>query len=107
MTDPAPTRADVWLVRLDTVRPAVVLTRDPMGRLLHSVTLAPITSTVRGPSTEVQVGAENGVPLAQVVNLDTLQLIARSRLGRRVGRARPSTMRSTGTAASIAVGCDH
>ena len=106
MSDPAPARAEVWLARLDKVRPAVVLTRDPMGRLLHSVIVAPVTSTVRGLSTEVPVGSEDGVVVASVANLDNLQLISRSRLVRRVGRARPSTMRAICAAAAIAVGCD-
>ncbi len=48
MSDPAPRRGEVWLARLDKVRPVVVLTRDPMGRLLQAVIGAPVTSTVRG-----------------------------------------------------------
>jgi len=105
MSAAAPRRGDVWLADLDKVRPLVVLTRDPMGALLNAVIGAPITSTVRGVSTEVRVGPEDGVRAESVVNLDNVQLIARSRLVRRVGRARPSTMTAICAALATAVGC--
>jgi mRNA interferase MazF len=95
----------VWLAELDKVRPVVVMTRDPMGRILNAVLVAPVTSTVRGVSTEVAVGEEDGIRRPSVANADNLQLIARDRLVRRVGRARHSTMSSLCTALSIAVDC--
>lgn len=85
----------------------VVLTRDPLGGLLAAVVCAPITSTVRGLSTEVQLGADDGLRRASVANLDNVQRVARVRLMRRVGRVRSSTMRSICGALSIAVGCDR
>jgi mRNA interferase MazF len=107
VSDPAPRRGEVWLADLDKVRPVIVLTRDPLGRLLHAVIAAPITSTVRGVSTEVTVGPDDGVRLESVANLDNVQLVARSRLVRRVGNARASTMDAVCNALSIAVGCDE
>jgi mRNA interferase MazF len=95
----------VWLAQLDKVRPVVVMTRDPMGRLLNAVLVAPVTSTVRGISTEVPVGTDDGVRMSSVANADNLQLVARDRLVRRVGRATPSTMSALCTALSIAVDC--
>lgn len=106
MTDPAPRRGEVWLARLDKVRPVIVLTRDPLGRLLHSVIVAPVSSMVRGLSTEVAVGAEDGLRVPSVANLDNVQLVARVRLGRRIGRARPTTMEAICEALAIATGCD-
>lgn len=90
--EPRPRRGEVWLARLDKVRPIVVLTRDPMGSVLRAVISAPITSTVRSISTEVRVGPADGVPRPSVANLDNLQLVPRASLIRRVGRARASTM---------------
>jgi mRNA interferase MazF len=106
MSEPSPRRGDVWLARLDKVRPVVVLTRDPLGGLLHAVIGAPVTSTVRGLSTEVPLGLDDGLRVESVANLDNLQLVARSRLVRRVGRARPSTMGAICRALAIAVGCE-
>jgi mRNA interferase MazF len=103
---PASTRrGDVWLARLDKIRPLVVLTRDPLASILNAVIAAPITSTVRNLSTEVAVGPEDGIRVRSVTNLDNVQLVARSRLVRRVGRVKPSTMRAMCDALAIAVDC--
>lgn len=106
MDDPVASRAEVWLAQLDKVRPVVVLTRDPMGQVLHSVVVGPVTSTIRGISTEVTLGQEDGIRRESVVNLDNVQLLPRSRLRRRIGRVRPEVMSRICEAVSIAVGCD-
>jgi mRNA interferase MazF len=106
VTDPVPRRAEVWLARLDKVRPIVVLTRDPLGALLHAVIAAPVTSTIRGLSTEVPIGPASGIRLQSVVNLDNVQLVGRSRLVKRVGRVSPATMTDICQALAIAVACD-
>ena len=102
---PAPRRGEVWLADLDKARPVIVLTRDPMGRLLNSVIVAPVTSTIRGVSTEVPVGEQDGIRRPSVANLDNVQLLARDRLRHRVGRAHSTTMASLCAALSIAVDC--
>jgi mRNA interferase MazF len=101
-----PRRGDVWLAQLDKIRPVVILTRDPMGRFLNAVISAPVTSTVRGLSTEVAVGPADGVRHPSVANLDQTQLVARNRLVRRVGRARPETMTALCAALAVAVSCE-
>lgn len=101
-----PHRAEVWLADLDKIRPVIVLTRDPMGRFLGAVIVAPVTSTVRELSTEVAVGPADGIRQPSVVNLDQVQLVARSRLVRPVGRARPETMSAICDALAVAVSCD-
>lgn len=83
----------------------MVLTRDPLSRVLHSVIVGPVTSTVRGLSTEVDLGAADGMRRASVVNLDNLQLLPRTRLVRQVGRAAPATMERICTAVAEAIGC--
>ena len=83
----------------------MVLTRDPLAQLLQAVIGAPVTSKIRGLSTEVRLGPADGVRIESVANLDNVQLIARARLVRRVGRARPAIMNAICTALSIAVGC--
>jgi len=54
-------RGEVWLADLDKTRPVIVLTRDPLGRLLHSVIVVPVTSTIRGLSTEVPLRRDDGI----------------------------------------------
>lgn len=101
----SPRRGEVWLAALDKVRPVVVLTRDPLGSILHSVIVAPVTSTVRGLSTEVALGPDDAVRVPSVANLDNVQLLHRDRLRRRVGRARPETMAALCAALAVAVDC--
>ena len=107
MSDPAPQRGEIWLAYLDKIRPAVVLTRDPMGSHLHSVIAAPITSVIRGLSTEVAIGPEDGIRAQSVANLDNVRLVRRSRLIRRLGRVTSTTMDELCQAFSIAIGCDR
>ena len=104
-SNPRPRRGEVWLAELDKVRPVVVLTRDPLAGVLNGVIVGPVTTRVRGLSTEVRVGLADGVVVDSVINLDITQLVARTRLRRRVGRVRPSTMDEICGALARAVGC--
>jgi mRNA interferase MazF len=102
---PVVRRGEVWLADLDKTRPVIVLTRDPLGRLLHSVVIAPVTSTIRGLSTEVPLGSDDGIRYPSVANLDSVQLLSRDRFRRRVGRSQPATMTALCAALSVAVDC--
>ncbi len=102
---PTPRRGEVWLAQLDKRRPVVVLTRDPLGGILHSVIVGPVTSRIRGLSTEVELSEDDGMRRRSVVNLDNIQLLPRGRLVRRVGRATPETMQRICVAAAAAVDC--
>src|SRR5271166_6533188 len=102
---PAARRGEIWLAELDKRRPVVVLTRDPLGRLLHSVIVGPVTSTVRGLNTEVGLAEADGMRKPCVVNLDNLQLVPRVKLVRRIGRASPRTLRAICAATAEAIGC--
>jgi mRNA interferase MazF len=102
---PVPRRGELWLIELDKRRPAVILTRDPMGRYLSSVLVAPITSTVRGLSTEVPVGPPDGVRRQSVANLDSAQRVDRTRLVRRLGAVGAPTMDAVCRALAFATGC--
>ncbi len=52
-----------------------VLTRDAAIAVLHSVTCAPITRTVRGIRSEVDVGADEGLPAPSVITCDNVLTI--------------------------------
>lgn len=96
----------MWLAEVDKVRPVVVLTRDPMGRHLNDVIVAPVTSRMRGLSTEVAVGAAEGLRTPSVVNLDHLQLLARDQLRRAIGLLPEEVMHEVCGALAIAVDCE-
>ena len=100
-------RGEVWFAEVpgDKRRPVLVLTRDPLGQLLHSVICAPITSTVRGLATEVALGTEAGLLEESVANFDNALLLDRARLVGRLGRASPASMEAACHALALATGC--
>jgi mRNA interferase MazF len=75
----------IHLVRLDKTRPALILTREIVRPHLSRVTVAPITSRVRGLTVEVPVGQSNGLDQDSVINCDNIVTIPTSAVGRRVG----------------------
>lgn len=105
---PPASRGEVWFADVpgDKRRPVLVLSRDPMGRILHSVICAPVTSRVRGLTTEVELGAEAGLAGGSVANFDNTFLLARTRLLRRLGKAGADQMRQACAALARATGCD-
>jgi mRNA interferase MazF len=78
----------IHLAQLDKTRPVLVLTRDTVRPHLANVTVAPITSTIRGLSTEVPVGTANGLDQDSVISLDNIQTIPVRHLGRQIGLLR-------------------
>ena len=75
----------IHAARLDRTRPVLILTREVVRPHLSRVTVAPITSTIRGLSTEVPVGPANGLDHASVVICDNIVTVPVSALGRRLG----------------------
>lgn len=76
---------EICLARLDKTRPVVVLTREAARAAMTKVTVAPITSTVKGLSSEVPVGPENGLDQISVISVDNVVTIPAALLGRTVG----------------------
>jgi mRNA interferase MazF len=76
---------DIHIANLDKARPVLVLTREPVRAAMRRVTVAPITSTVKGLSTEVPVGPDNGLDQPSVVSCDNIITIDKAALGRHLG----------------------
>ncbi|MCE4026326.1 type II toxin-antitoxin system PemK/MazF family toxin [Microbacterium sp. Au-Mic1] len=76
---------EICLARLDKTRPVLVLTREAARHAMTKVTVAPITSTVKGLSSEVSVGPRNGLDHDCAVSLDNVLTIPVDRLGRTIG----------------------
>lgn len=77
---------EICLARLDKTRPVLVLTRELARAVMTKVTIAPITSTVRGLSSEVAVGPGNGLDHECAISLDNVLTVPAERLGRTLGR---------------------
>ncbi len=75
----------ICLAALDKTRPVLVLTREIVRPHLTTVTVAPITTTVRGLSTEVPVDVANGLSGPSVVSCDNITTIPKPALGAQIG----------------------
>ncbi|HTR73141.1 MAG TPA: type II toxin-antitoxin system PemK/MazF family toxin [Solirubrobacteraceae bacterium] len=75
----------ICLAALDKTRPVLVLTRELVRPHLTTVTIAPITTTIRGLSTEVPVDAANGLSEPSVVSCDNITTIPKPALGAQIG----------------------
>jgi mRNA interferase MazF len=75
----------IHLAQVDKLRPVLILTRESIRPYLRRVTVAAITSKVRGLTTELPVGTENGLKGPSVVSLDNISTIPVSALGRHLG----------------------
>ena len=102
-------RGDVCWYRFkapDKRRPVLILTRDSAIEVLHSVTIAPITSTIRSIPTEVVLTADDGLPDTCAANFDNLQTVAKSQIGDRIAHLTARKMKDVVAAVSFALEFD-
>lgn len=102
-------RGEIWLLDLprpDKRRPVLVLSRPSLISLLHTVTVAAVTSTLRGAPTEVELGTAEGLKRASCVNLCNLFTVEKQRLRTFVGTISSERMRQVCRALLVASGCD-
>ena len=100
-------RGEIWSYRFtapDKRRPVLVLSRPEVIPLLHTVLVAPVTSS-RGAPSEVHVGIDEGLKHDSAVNLDHVQTVEQDRLVGFVGTLSPVTMQHVCRALAIATGC--
>lgn len=102
-------RGEIWLLALprpDKRRPVLVLSRPSLIDALHTVTVAAITSTLRGSPTEVELGVDEGLKKTSCVNLCNIFTVPQQRLGSFVGTVGPTKMARVCEALAIACACD-
>jgi mRNA interferase MazF len=80
----------IHAARLDKARPVVILTRELVRPHLDRVTVAPITTTIRGLSTEIPLGPANGLDHRGVISCDNIVTVPKSALGRQLGFLLPA-----------------
>ena len=100
-------RGDVWLTQIGRKqRPVVVLTRDEVLDVRELVTVAEVTTWIRGLAAEVALDG-SGVELdrTSVVNCDGLYTVRQSSLTERVGSVDETTLREVCWAVGYALGC--
>ncbi len=101
-------RGEIWTYRFkspDKRRPVLVLSRPEVIPLLHTVMVAPVTSTRRGAPSEVSVGVDEGLKHDSTVNLDHVQTVEQQQLVGFVGTLSAAKMQQVCRALGVATGC--
>ena len=91
----------------DKRRPVLILTRGSAISFLNGITVAPITTTIRGiPSEVVLTAAEDGMPADCAVNADNLQTVQKTGLSAHITHLSLDRMREVRAAIEFALGFD-
>ena len=100
-------RGEIWLAQVGRKRrPVLVLTRDEVLDVRTLVTVAEITTSMRGLAAEVPVDRNQlGLDRESAVNCDGLHTVPQSMLTEFVSTADQATMHRVCAAVSHALGC--
>jgi len=99
-------RAEIWWAEHPPGQrhPVLLLSWDAHGDWRDRVTVADVTTQVRGLDAEVALGPADGVSRPCVVNLDSLATIRRSMLSSRITTLGPARMQDVERAIHLALG---
>lgn len=90
----------------DKQRPVLIPTRDSAVGHLSTVTVAPISSTIRDVPSEVTLGILDGMKAPCAINLHSAVTVSQDRLARRVASLSGSRMQEVCAALRFSLGCD-
>ena len=91
----------------DKRRPVLLLTRSSAIHFLTGITVAPITTTIRGIPSEVMLTPQDdGVFADCVVNTDNIQTIQKANLGEFITQLSQTKMREVRAAIEFSLGFD-
>ena len=82
----------------------ILLSRDEAYEVRRLVTVAPVTTRIRGIPVEVPLGPKDGVPRECVVNLDTVTTIPKDALRDRLTALSRAKMTAVDAALRFALG---
>ncbi len=101
------TRGEIWLAQVGRKRrPVLVLTRPEVIEVRALVTVAEITSSMRGLAAEVPIDPDEvGLERESAVNCDGLHTVPQTSLVGLVGTVSPRTLKQVCGALSYALGC--
>ena len=87
----SPRQGEVWWAEgLDKRRPVLVVTRDDVIAQLARIVVAPVTKTVRGLPTEVELDERDGLRQSSAASFDNLRHLPTRSLTTKIGDATPS-----------------
>lgn len=103
-------RGEIWNYEFkspDKKRPVLILTRDEVIPHLHSITIAPITRTIRGVPSEVLIGPQEGLKETSAINLHHVMTVPRSSLRQFAGSLSADKMQEVKEAMLFALGFEE
>jgi mRNA interferase MazF len=99
-------RGEVWWATTPGGdRPVLVLTRDPVADRIGAVVVAACTRTIRGLTSELSLGPEDGLPTACVASFDNLHTLRRGAFRRPITRLSATKMAEACRVLTQALGC--
>ncbi len=100
-------RGELWLAQVGRKqRPVLVLTRSEVIEPRELVTVAEVTTSIRGLAAEVDIDhTEVGLARPSVINCDGIHTVAQTALTKLVGEVSDDVMRRVCSAVSYALGC--
>ncbi|MGH7722289.1 MAG: type II toxin-antitoxin system PemK/MazF family toxin [Candidatus Dormibacteria bacterium] len=100
-------RGELWLAEVGRKqRPVLVLTRSEVLDVRQLVTVAEVTTSIRGLAVEVDVDhVRAGLDRASVINCDGIHTITQGAMATRVGQVDDEVMRRVCSALTYALGC--
>lgn len=101
------TRGEVWIAEVGGKRrPVLLLTRSEVIDVRRLVTVAEVTTQIRGLAVEIPIDHEQvGLTSPSVINCDGLHTIHQSTLTRSVGAVDADTLRQVCWGVAHALGC--
>ncbi len=99
-------RGDIWWANLPPPagkRPVVLVSRNEAYKIRELITIAPVTTHIRGIPTEVALTTKDGLPRRCIVNGDNLTTIPKAWLEKRIAALNPLKLQQLDTGIKFAL----
>ena len=103
-------RGEIWWAELEPPagrRPVVLLSRGEAYSVRSLIIVAPVTTRIRRIPSEVPLGTDDGMPHDCVANLDTITIIPKNCLWRRIATLSAKKLREVEATIRFALGMEQ
>jgi mRNA interferase MazF len=103
-------RGDIYWITFkepDKIRPALIITRSSAIPQLTSITVVPITTSMRDNPTTVWLDESDGMPKPCIINADNIQTVSKQKIVGYLTHLEPAKMNQAIDAIRFAFGFDE